>query len=360
VLDDVEEHGASSPLPIDPWPGRFVDLPGGPAYVRFVDGSAAARGETSPEAVEALDTEPVLLVHGLGGSATNWTDLMDLLSGAPSPSPGPQSPRLSCAALDLPGFGFSPPGQDGYSIRAHARTVISLIEHLGTAPTHLIGNSMGGAVITKVAAHRPDLVRSLTLVSPALPDLRPRPLPLRLMVVAAPGIGPAMLGRIGRQPAAERTDMSISELYGDPASLHPLRRDQEVAELLRRDSLGYAGTALIGSARSLIAEYFKVGRRSLWRDAEATTAPALILHGSSDRLVNPVMAVKAAKSFRAARVVIYPQVGHVAMMERPGCVAAEVRSFLDSVRLGGDLAAELEGIATSATSAAPGLTCQER
>jgi hypothetical protein len=47
-------------------------------------------------------------------------------------------------------------------------------------------------------------------------------------------------------------------------------------------------------------------------------------------------------------------------MERPGCVAAEVRSFLDSVRLGGDLAAELEGIATSATSAAPGLTCQER
>jgi pimeloyl-ACP methyl ester carboxylesterase len=347
VLGDVEEGRVSSPLPIDPWPGRFVDLPEGQVYVRFADAAERASG---------ADVEPVLLVHGLGGSATNWTDLMDLLSGPPAPAPGPQSPRLSCAALDLPGFGFSPPGQGGYSIRAHARTVISLIEHLGTAPTHLIGNSMGGAVIAKVAAHRPDLVRSLTLVSPALPDLRPRPLPLRLMVVAAPGIGPALLDRIARQPAADRTDMSIRELYADPALMHPLRRDQEVAELLRRDGLGYAGTALIGSARSLIAEYFKVGRRSLWRDAEATTAPALILHGSSDRLVNPVMAVKAARSFRAARVVVFPQVGHVAMMERPGCVATEIRSFLDSVRLGGDLAAELEGLATSAQ---PGLTCRE-
>jgi pimeloyl-ACP methyl ester carboxylesterase len=347
VLGDVEDGRVSSPLPIDPWPGRFVDLPEGQVYVRFAD----ATGQASGAAVE-----PVLLVHGLGGSATNWTDLMDLLSGPHGPAVGPSSPRLSCAALDLPGFGFSPPGQGGYSIRAHARTLISLIEHLGTAPTHLIGNSMGGAVIAKVAAHRPDLVRSLTLVSPALPDLRPRPLPLRLMVVTAPGIGPALLDRIARQPAADRTDMSIRELYADPALMHPLRRDQEVAELLRRDGLGYAGTALIGSARSLIAEYFKVGRRSLWRDAEATTAPALILHGSSDRLVNPVMAVKAARSFRAARVVVFPQVGHVAMMERPGCVATEIRSFLDSVRLGGDLAAELEGIATSAQ---PGLTCRE-
>jgi pimeloyl-ACP methyl ester carboxylesterase len=279
---------------------------------------------------------------------------MDLLSKPPPTvgAAGEPRPSLSCTALDLPGFGYSPPPADGrYSISSQARSVVSLIDHLGRAPVHLIGNSMGGAVVTRIAARRPDLVRSLTLISPALPDLRPRPLPLRLMLVAAPGLGPAVLDRMSHRPAAGRTDMSIRELYGDPASMHPLRRDAEVAELMRRDSLGYAGQALIESARSLIAEYLKVGRGSLWRDAEAATAPALILHGSSDRLVNPVMAVKASRSFRAARVVIFPQVGHVAMMERPASVADEVRSFLDEIRANPNLTderaepdAEIDGI----------------
>ncbi len=97
--------------------------------------------------------------------------------------------------------------------------------------------------------------------------------------------------------------------------------------MLRRDSLIYANQALILSARSLVTEYFKVGKRSLWRDAAVITAPALILHGSHDRLVNPVMAGKAARAFPAARVLVLPGVGHVAMMERPGLVAAEIRSF---------------------------------
>ena len=56
-------------------------------------------------------------------------------------------------------------------------SVISLIEQRGNWPVHLIGNSLGGAVSTRVAARRPDLVRTLTLISPALPDLRPRLLP---------------------------------------------------------------------------------------------------------------------------------------------------------------------------------------
>jgi pimeloyl-ACP methyl ester carboxylesterase len=40
---------------------------------------------------------------------------------------------------------------------------------------HLVGNSFGGAVALTVAARRPELVRTLTLVSPAMPDLRPDP-----------------------------------------------------------------------------------------------------------------------------------------------------------------------------------------
>jgi pimeloyl-ACP methyl ester carboxylesterase len=305
--------------PPPPWPGQMIELPTGPVYIRIARPAGTASDGDGDGPVE-----PVLLVHGLGGSSTNWTDLMECLAA---------TQRLSCTAVDLPGFGFSPPPPDAdYTIQAQARAVISLLEHLGQAPVHVVGNSMGGTVLTKVAAQRPDLIGTLTLISPALPDLRPRLLPLRLAVVAAPGVGRVLLDRIARQPAAARTDLSVRELYRDPLLMHPLRRDQEVAEVARRDELDYANDALRLSARSLVAEYLRLGRRSLWRDAEAVAAPALVVHGSADRLVNPVMAVKAARSFAVSRVVILAAVGHVAMMEQPQAVAAEIQSFRQWVR----------------------------
>jgi len=110
------------------------------------------------------DRDLVLCVHGMSGAATNWTDLMAELA-----------PDFDCAAVDLPGSGYSAPParRSGYSIRALAATVIRLIETLERGPVHLVGNSMGGAVSIRVAAARPDLVRTLTLVSPVLPDRRP-------------------------------------------------------------------------------------------------------------------------------------------------------------------------------------------
>ncbi|HVB43601.1 MAG TPA: alpha/beta hydrolase [Streptosporangiaceae bacterium] len=302
-----------------------MSLPNGQLFLR------SAPAVTVPGAEPA---EPALFIHGLGGSSTNWTDLMDLLS---RPSDAHLvAPVLDCTAVDLPGFGFSPPAADGrYTISAHAEAVARLIEQQGNGPVHLISNSMGGAVGTRLAARRPDLVRSLVLISPALPDLRPRPLPLRLAVATVPAVGPRLMEWLRKQPAESRTDHTISDLFNDPALFHPLRRDAEIAEVLRRDGLPYANIALVLSARSLVLEYFKVGRSSLWHDATTVRAPVLILHGSHDRLVNPVMAGKAARAFRGGRVLVLSGVGHVAMMERPAVVAREIRSFLDWVRVRG-------------------------
>jgi pimeloyl-ACP methyl ester carboxylesterase len=301
-------------------------LPAGQVYVRSAPAIAGA--------------EPAIFIHGLGGSSTNWTDLMDLLSRAVEGQPA--APVLACAAIDLTGFGSSPPASGDYSINAHATTVIQLIQEQGLGPVHLIGNSLGGAVSTRVAARRPDLVRTLVLVSPALPDLRPRPLPMRLALAAMPAIGPVIMSGLRRLPAESRTDRAIRDVY--TGIVHPTRRREEIAEVLRRDSLFYANQALLMTARSLISEYFKVGRRSLWRDATRIAAPALILHGSHDRLVNPVMAAKAARAFPAARVLVLAGVGHVAMMERPALVATEIRAFLDWVQESGGAAIAAERI----------------
>jgi pimeloyl-ACP methyl ester carboxylesterase len=299
------------------------------------------------------DAEPAVCVHGFGGSSTNWTDLMHLLSGSRLVD-GPLNaldlnPVFSCDAIDLPGFGYSPPGRESsYSVSGQAATVAAFIERRGRGPVHLLGNSLGGAVCTRVAATRPDLVRSLTLVAPAMPDLWPRPTTARFPALCVPKVGGWLLSRAQRMPAKTRVELSIGTIYFDGSCVHPDRIAADVAEVERRDGLGYSEAVLLRCARSIVAEYLRRGTGSLWRDAANVTAPTLVVYGSHDRLVDPRMAGRAARAFRGGRVVVLPRTGHVAQMERPAAVAAELRRLLTSPPFAhdgfrGERAAALDG-----------------
>jgi len=290
--------------PVPHWPGRLVSLGEHQVFVR-----SAPAGDGA---------EPALCVHGLEGSSRNWTDLMDLLRS-----------RLACDALDLPGFGDSPPRPDGrYSIAALAETVIALIEKRHT-PVHLLGNSLGGAVCVKVAATRPDLVTTLTLISPALPDSRPRLDLVRFPVVGLPRVGPRLIRQYqAALPPERRVAAVIATCYSNPGLFSQARFAAEVAELSRRDSLEYAAAALMGSARALTAEFLRKGRHSAWRDVTRVTAPSLVIYGQHDRLVDPRAAGRAAHLFSDARIVVLPRTGHVAHMEHPEAVAAEIGILL--------------------------------
>jgi pimeloyl-ACP methyl ester carboxylesterase len=299
---EPEASGPAEPIPH--WPGRLVSLGDHQVYVR---GTPASEDPG----------EPALFVHGLEGSSRNWTDLMDLLR-----------PRLAGQALDLPGFGDSPPRTDGrYSIAALAQTVIRLIEEQ-SGPVHLIGNSLGGAVCVKVAATRPELVETLTLISPALPDPRPRMDLVRFAFMSLPRIGPRLVRQYQVLPPERRVADVITTCYGDPALFPSARFATEIEELSRRDKLGYASAALIGSVRTLTAEFLRKGRHSAWRDAARVTAPTLVIYGSRDRLVDARMAGRAAHQFRDAKIVVLPRTGHVAHMEHPAQVAAEIEVLL--------------------------------
>ncbi len=302
--------------PIPYWPGRLVSVGQSEVFVRSVPAEPRA--------------EPGLCVHGLGGSSTNWTDLMDALR-RPGPRPGQGDQLVTCEALDLPGNGRSLPPPDGdYSVRGQAEAVAGLIEERGRGPVHLIGNSLGGAVCTYLAAHRPGLVRTLTLVSPALPDLRPRPVPARISALRIPGFGPWLLRRATRIPARRRVTVLLRDVYFDPAVVSQDRIEAEIAEVERQDGLGYADEVLLESAKGVIAEYLRRGPQTLWRDAAGITAEVLAIYGSHDRLVDPRMAVRAARTFRHARVLVLPRTGHVAQMERPDEVASEMRIMMSA------------------------------
>ena len=292
---------------LPPWPGASVSVGRYELFVRATPGGP--------------DAEPALYVHGLGGSSTNWTDLAGLLS-----------PRLAGVALDLPGFGRSfPPPDDDYSLRSHIGAVTEYLEHLGRDPVHLFGNSMGGAIAIVVAASRPDVVRTLTLVSPAVPDLRPR---MRrqdpvLSVMMLPGLGPAVLRRLEQASPETRVRRMLRLCLADPTSVPPERLAEAVAEIRYRARLGWASDALVRSLRGLVASYLAPGASRMWARMGAVKAPTLVIWGDRDRLVNVSRAARTATVIPGARLLVIRDVGHVAQMEQPRTVARAVLALLD-------------------------------
>ncbi|HEX5567428.1 MAG TPA: alpha/beta hydrolase [Streptomyces sp.] len=259
-----------------------------------------------------------LYVHGLGGSSQNWSLLMQELADT-----------VDGEALDLPGFGDSPPPDDGnYSISGHARAVIRYLDTAGRGAVHLFGNSMGGAIATRVAAVRPDLVRTLTLVSPALPELRPQRTAIPTALLAVPGVA-TLFWRMTRDWTVEqRTREVIALCYGDPASVSPEDFRAAVEEYDRRLALPYFWDAMARSARGIVNAYTLGGQHALWRQAERVLAPTLLVYGGRDQLVAFRVARKASAAFRDSRLLALPAAGHVAMMEYPDAVAGAFRELL--------------------------------
>lgn len=264
------------------------------------------------------DLPPALYVHGLGGSSQNWSALMSRLDGL-----------VESEALDLPGFGDSPPPDDGdYSVTGHARAVIRHLDASGRGPVHLFGNSLGGAVTTRVAAVRPDLVRTLTLVSPALPEIRAQRTALPTALLALPGVA-GLFTKLTRDWSAEQRVRGVLALcYGDPGIVTPEGLRDAVEEMERRLALPYFWDAMARSARGVVNAYTLGGQHGLWRQAERVLAPTLLVYGGRDQLVGYRMAQRAARAFRDSRLLSLPDAGHVAMMEYPETVATAFRELL--------------------------------
>ncbi|MFG1809353.1 alpha/beta fold hydrolase [Streptomyces sp. NPDC049040] len=292
---------------------RTVRLPGLGLLVRSRTHSGA-RGRDG-------DLEPAMFVHGLGGSSQNWSALMASLADT-----------VEGHALDLPGFGHSPPPDDGnYSVAAHARAVVRLLEAEDRGPVHLFGNSLGGAVAVKVAAARPDLVRTLTLVSPALPELPPQRSALPTALASVPGL-PALYVRATRDwPPERRTEALLALCYGDPAVVGEAERGAAAAEYQRRIDLPYFWDVMVRSTRGIVNAYTLGGQHSLWRQAERVLAPTLLVYGVRDKLVSVRMARRASRAFRDSRLLTIPDSGHVAMMEHPYLVARAFRDLRDEI-----------------------------
>lgn len=319
TIDDFDVVTVNADDPIVPFAELYRDLPnrldlGNHAPILEYDGSYVDIDERRLfiRRTPVRSDQPArqgVFVHGLGGSARNWTDLMYLLE-----------PVLTGIAPDLPGFGRSPmPTDRDYSIPAHAQAVIRTIETMCDGPVDLFGNSMGGAIAIRIAALRPDLVRSLILISPAVPNLRPRLSVAPLLAATAPGISELGEKLIGPPNPEHAVDRMYRVCYRDQSRVHPQRRAIQVEEAQWRLARPNAADPLRQSARAL-GRTFLPGPLNTWDLAEQVTCPTLAVFGTHDLLVDPRMATPTAAKLHNSTVVTL-KTGHVAQMEEPQQVA---------------------------------------
>ena len=291
------------------WPGSEVTSGGVTLHVRETPG---------PQ-----DTSAVY-VHGLSGSATNWTDLAALLAGL-----------AAGTAVDLPGFGLSRPlASRDYSPAGHADALLCFLAGRGR-PVHLLGNSFGGAVALTVAARRPELVRTLTLVSPAMPDLRPDPRRVsdpKLLLALLPLIGKRARAELAAMDPRARAEQVVRLCFGDPGVAPEHRLAEAAAEYAARARLAWAQEAAERTGKAMVAGWLR--GESLWSVAARVQAPTLVVWGDRDRLVAPRLAGRTAAAVPRSRLLVLPGVGHVAQIEAPEMVARAVAGMWDSVEAG--------------------------
>jgi pimeloyl-ACP methyl ester carboxylesterase len=177
------------------------------------------------------------------------------------------------------------------------------------------------------------LIRTLTLISPAIPDNRIRAFPLRsdprAALVVVPALGEGILKLYNkRYTAAQRAKGTIKMCFADPTRYPPERLREAIAEHTAREQLPWAATAVARSTRGLAAGQFLKARVG-WATLRRIAMPTLVVWGDTDRLVAPDLAPYVAAAIPDSRLLVLPDVGHTAMMEVPETTARAVLALVE-------------------------------
>ncbi|MDE3064993.1 MAG: alpha/beta hydrolase [Acidobacteriota bacterium] len=202
---------------------------------------------------------------------------------------------VASVALDLPGFGSSPPPSAPGGAGLYARTVASVIESLGPDPVVLVGHSFGGRVATVLAARRPDLVRALVLTGTPLARTGPT-----------------------RRPAWRHRVVRAAHARG-------LVSERRMEAWRQRH-----GSADYRAARGVVRDVLVVTvNESYEEDMARVRAPVHLLWGADDREV-PVSVLEASLEHWGAPVSVrtLEGVGHFVPLEAPDDLVAVVREAL--------------------------------
>jgi pimeloyl-ACP methyl ester carboxylesterase len=274
---------------------HFVDLPGG-FHVHYAD--------------EGDPGLPLLvLLHGFGDSYTSWDGWVRELTG-----------RFHIIRLDFPGHGLTR-APAGYLLGGEPLPdfVDAFAQALSLPKFAVAGNSMGGAVAWQLALSHPQRINALILVDAGgfRNEKPPAEVPLAFKILRYPW-GRALLRNIDNRPLIDE-GLKI-DVY-DKSVITPAFVDRW-AEFQRAPG-----------HRAILMSLNPAGFGSASVEAlHAITAPTLVLNGENDVLVEPASARKFAAAIPGAKLILYPQVGHLPQIEIPQRSAADVAQFLQAQR----------------------------
>jgi 3-oxoadipate enol-lactonase len=232
----------------------------------------------------------IILLHYFGGSSREWRPVMERLATT-----------RSCIAVDLPGFGGSPPLAT-YTLDGLADAVEALLRSLGLNEYLLAGHSMSGKIAAVIAARRPPGLRGLVLVAPSPPTPEPMEEAKRNMALKSHGLRSAALATV------------------ENITAHPLAQDlldEQVSDNVGTSPEAWAWWLEDGS-RVDVSD--RVGQIEI---------PILVVGGSADPVITPeildqdvVMPLKAC-----IEKVIMADSGHLIPLEAPDVLTEAIDTF---------------------------------
>jgi len=255
-------------------------------------------GETSPK------HPPLILLHGFGAAIGHWRYNIPALSET-----------HVVYALDLLGFGASRKPPTYYQVDLWAEQVYDFWHTFIRHPAHLVGNSIGSLVCLAAAVNRPEMVKSMTLIS--LPDVSLRqeaipkwlqPLVSKIEAIFANPLLLRPLFYILRRPKVLRRWAGIA--YANPHKI-----DDELVEILATPTYDE------GAARAFCALCQAVSRPNFSPPAKAVLPelkiPILLIWGRQDRMVPASLAPTFAALNPQIKLVELDNAGHCPQDECP-------------------------------------------
>jgi pimeloyl-ACP methyl ester carboxylesterase len=258
----------------------------------------------------AGDGPPIVLVHGLGGLASNWRLVAPALAA-----------ERRVIVPDLPGHGGSPALAPAPSLDPFAEAVLAVAAAEDAVPAPWVGHSLGGLVGLRAAVLRPEAVSGLVLAAGAGISSATRR--GEATVIALGALKPGRL--IGRQARlVSRSRLGRTLTFGwwgvaDPAGLDP-----EMAEAFLLGPPQHTDTASAG--RALVASDPRA-------DLDRVSCPCLCLWGARDNWVPLKDGMEYARRLRAPLRTI-SDCGHLLIGERPEAVVHAVREFVNGLEAG--------------------------
>jgi pimeloyl-ACP methyl ester carboxylesterase len=247
---------------------------------------------------------PLVLVHGLGGAASNWTELAPLLAR-----------RHRLLVPDLPGHGGSSALPAVSGLEPYADRVALVAEREEMLPAPVVGHSLGGMVVLRLALRRPDDVRAIVLAGAAglsIGNVLGRQL-LSLFTAVRPARIAARYRRwVARSPHLRRLVFGFVSV-SDPVALTNEAVEGFLAAHLLHTDVDGAWQALRGDDPR--------------QELEQIRCPVLVLWGAEDVQLPLDDAFEYTRRLRA-RLRVISGCGHLLIGERPDACERAIEDFL--------------------------------